>query len=187
MKIMTREETIKALERCTHGEPCKDCICFSNQVESGGDTIACMDALMHKALTLLQNETVVRCKECKYVQVYNDGAGHICYLCGCEGHDDMSVSDDWYCADGKRKKKMITSAACRAIVNEEEHVFPVHRHCDFFDWMHMLGCAYDKNKVEQGFIDEYDNFYTRQEAAKIAWESKQIDKPLKTLYSEDLY
>lgn len=85
---------------------------------------------------------------------------------------------------------MIISAACRATVNGEKHVFPVHRHCDFFDWMYMLKCDYDKNNVEQGFIDwdgtnEY--FVSRQEAAKIALACGQILKPISTLYSEDLY
>ena len=46
---------------------------------------------------------VVRCRECKYSYAYDDGAGRICYLCECEGHDGMSVSDNWYCADGERK------------------------------------------------------------------------------------
>lgn len=46
---------------------------------------------------------VVRCRECKYLHTYDDGTGHIGYLCKCEGHDFMSVRDNWYCADGERK------------------------------------------------------------------------------------
>lgn len=45
--------------------------------------------------------------------------------------------------------------------------------------------------IEQGFIDNYGNFLTRQEAYKIAVENKQY-RPYEpftpgTLYSEDLY
>ena len=69
---MIRDEIIKSLERCTHGGSCNDCICFSDQVESGGDIIACMDALMNKALVLLKNETIVQCDECKYAGFIGD-------------------------------------------------------------------------------------------------------------------
>ena len=48
---------------------------------------------------------------------------------------------------------MIISAAVKATVNGEENVFPVMRHADFFLWMKLLHCQYDKASVEQGFID----------------------------------
>lgn len=40
---------------------------------------------------------------------------------------------------------------------------------------------------EQGFLTSKNRFVDREEAAKIAFERKQITKNIKTLYSEDLY
>ena len=85
---------------------------------------------------------------------------------------------------------MIISAAVKASVNGEKVIIPCHRHCDFFEIMHMLHCQYDKNSVEQGFIawdGVEERFVSRQEAAKIAYVCKQIDQPINTLYSEDLW
>ena len=85
---------------------------------------------------------------------------------------------------------MITSAACRATVNGEKNVFPVMRHADFFLWMKLLHCKYDKWAVEQGFLDwngEEEKFVSRAEAAKIAYACGQIKEPLTILYSEDIY
>lgn len=89
---------------------------------------------------------------------------------------------------------MITSAACRAIVNGTRQVFPVHRHPDFFLWMKMLQCDYDKNSVEQGFINwdresKTQTFVNRKRAFEIAQACGQIDskRPLQDLFSEDLY
>ena len=89
---------------------------------------------------------------------------------------------------------MITSAACRAIVNGTRQVFPVHRHPDFFLWMKMLQCDYDKNSVEQGFINwdresKTQTFVDRKRAFEIARTCGQIDnkRPQQDLFSEDLY
>ena len=76
---------------------------------------------------------------------------------------------------------MIISAAVKATVNGEENVFPVHRHGDFFLWMKQLHCDYDKNKVEQGFIDwnEFEQkkeFVSRAEAFKRAQWANQIPR-----------
>lgn len=76
---------------------------------------------------------------------------------------------------------MIISAACRAIVNGEENIFKVHRHGDFFLWMKQLHCDYDKNKVEQGFInwdelEQKEEFVSRTEAFKRAQWANQIPK-----------
>lgn len=89
---------------------------------------------------------------------------------------------------------MITSAACRATVNGEKNVFPVMRHADFFLWMKLLHCDYNKEEVEQGFI-AYDpvtrkeEFVNRIDAYIHARECNQIkyDPKIKPLYSEDLY
>ena len=87
-------------------------------------------------------------------------------------------------------KDVIISAACRAKVNGELNVFPVHRHCDFFEWMKLLNCDYERGKVDQGFIawnGKQERFVSRVEAAKIAYEAGQIDDEVVRLYSEDLY
>ena len=89
---------------------------------------------------------------------------------------------------------MIISAACRAVVNGEENVFPVHRHADFFLWMKFLHCKKKKKKVEQGFIDwneleQKGEFVSRVEAFKRAQLANQIPRWEKAteLFSEMLW
>ena len=90
---------------------------------------------------------------------------------------------------------MIISAACRATVNNEKNVFPVMRHCNFFEWMKLLHCDYDKNSVEQGFIDwnekeRIERFVSREEAYQIALREGQLSGPTDTpgfLFSENLW
>ena len=89
---------------------------------------------------------------------------------------------------------MITSAACRATVNRKRQVFKIHRHPDFFLWMKQLGCEYEKDTVEQGFIDwneleRKEEFVSRAEAFKRAQAAYQIPrwKEPAELFSEDLW
>lgn len=89
---------------------------------------------------------------------------------------------------------MIISAAVRANVNGEENIFPVHRHADFFLWMKLLHCQYDKANVEQGFIDwneleQKREFVSRIEAFKRAQTANQIPrwKEPTELFSEMLW
>lgn len=89
---------------------------------------------------------------------------------------------------------MIISAAVKATVNGEENVFPVHRHADFFLWMKLLHCQYNKTSVEQGFIDwdeldRKEEFVSRVEAFKRAQWANQIPrwKEPTELFSEDLW
>ena len=85
---------------------------------------------------------------------------------------------------------MIISAACRAKVNGELNIFPVHRHCDFYEWMKLLNCSYNKNEVEEGFINwdgNEERFVSRAEAGEIAFDCGQIPRIMKPLFSEDLY
>lgn len=57
----------------------------------------------------------------------------------------------------------------------------------------MVGFPYDEkglklmNTEEQGFLTNTDRFVSREEAAKIAFESGQIKKETTRLFSEDLY
>ena len=53
---MTRDEVIKALEGCIHGDSCIECICFPIRMERGGKIIPCMENLMGEALALLKAE-----------------------------------------------------------------------------------------------------------------------------------
>lgn len=89
---------------------------------------------------------------------------------------------------------MIRCAACRAIVNGKRQVFRLHRHSDFGIWMKQLDCDYDKNSVEQGFIDwdeeaDIETFVDRYRAFEIAQAYGLISskRPLQELYSEDLW
>ena len=89
---------------------------------------------------------------------------------------------------------MITSAACKCVVNGEENIFKIHRHCDFFEWMKFLHCEYDKNKVKQGFIaydpkTKKEEFINRVDAWLHARECGQIksNEAIGTLYSEMLW
>lgn len=69
-----------------------------------------------------------------------------------------------------------------------------HRHGQC---MWTMGCLTGLRSVEiaedgvgkyiQGFLTNTNRFVDREEAAKIAWKAKQIEKELVTLYSEDLY
>lgn len=83
---------------------------------------------------------------------------------------------------------------------ESGFVVSGRRHHNCFSSVQSIGKAlgYDKTMVvkkgieleereKQGFITNKDRFVDRIEAAQIAYEAKQIDKPLKRLFSEDLY
>lgn len=72
---------------------------------------------------------------------------------------------------------MITHAAVKAVVNGSENIFPVHRHCDFYWWMKMLGLEYDVSSSVQGFIDwdgKEERFVDRATALQIARKCNQI-------------
>lgn len=55
---------------------------------------------------------------------------------------------------------------------------------------YLVSCI-DRNKEEEGFIDQFGNFYTRKEAYKIAKENNQLVRELgfenDELFSEHLY
>lgn len=90
---------------------------------------------------------------------------------------------------------MITSAACRAVINNNEVVtIKCHRHCDFFEIMKLLHIDYDKSSVEQGFINwdkdtRTETFVDRYEAYQIALTEQQLFSTLHVvpLYTEDLW
>ena len=87
---------------------------------------------------------------------------------------------------------MIVKAAVKIFDKRKnkEWIIPVHRHCDAFYILKEFG--YQKNRdyqeLEQGFLDEHDNFYNRVEAYKHAVKNKQIaSNQITELYSEDLW
>lgn len=88
---------------------------------------------------------------------------------------------------------MITKAAV-VVLNlhtNEKMVIPCHRHCDAFYILKLFNMRrnIDYKEIAQGFLDEENNFYTRIEAYKHAWQCKQIngDYNPTELFSEDLY
>ena len=87
---------------------------------------------------------------------------------------------------------------CRAAVKiydkrqDKEIIIPCHRHCDAFQILHDFN--YKKNvdfqEIEQGFLDEHDNFVNRIAAWYEAKKCNQLvddsNRPTE-LYSEDLW
>ena len=87
---------------------------------------------------------------------------------------------------------MITHAAVKIfdIKQNKEWIIPCHRHCDAFYILKEFG--YKKNidykELEQGFLDEHDNFYNRIDAREHANKCAQLCVICKEpLYSEDLW
>lgn len=90
---------------------------------------------------------------------------------------------------------MIVSAAVKVFVYplNKEIVIKCHRHCDAYEILHDFNYRNeDYETIEQGFLDENDNFYNRVEAWKHAYLHDQInpdaiEHPVQKLFSEDLY
>lgn len=89
---------------------------------------------------------------------------------------------------------MIVQAACLVFVPsmKDLQIIPLHRHGDIGKIFKSFGYnPGDCKIVEQGFIDNNGNFYTRKEAAKYMRDHFQKtrlgDYPVEELYSEDLY
>jgi len=88
---------------------------------------------------------------------------------------------------------MIVKAAVK-ILNlhtNEEMIIPCHRHCDAFYILHLFNMkqSVDYKQIDQGFLDEHDNFYNRVAAKKHAQEFNQLKENTRCaeLYSEDLW
>lgn len=88
---------------------------------------------------------------------------------------------------------MIVKAAVKIfdIRQNKEWIIPCMRHCDAFYILKEFG--YKKNtdykELEQGFLDEYDNFYNRINAKKHAQKFNQLKENTSCaeLFSEDLW
>lgn len=72
---------------------------------------------------------------------------------------------------------------------EKEIVIPCHRHCDAYYILSEFGYTWNYyDKLEEGFLDEDDNFLSRITAAKEAIRCQQVALDFKgELYSEDLW
>jgi hypothetical protein len=89
---------------------------------------------------------------------------------------------------------MIVKAAVK-ILNlhtNEEMIIPCHRHSDAFYILHLFNMKQnvDYKQIEQGFLDEHDNFYNRVEAWHEAYKYRQlkmVDPSHHELFSEDLW
>lgn len=87
---------------------------------------------------------------------------------------------------------MITSAAVKVFVYplNKEIVIKCHRHCDAYEILYDFNYTReDYETVEQGFLDEEDNFYDRVAAYKHAWWRNQLEEEynVRELFSEDLW
>ena len=89
---------------------------------------------------------------------------------------------------------MITQAACRVIIPNVEYiqVIPLHRHGDIEKIFKAFGFKPGECRIlEQGFIDNYGNFYNRKSALKHVNECGQQcllrNFNSDELFSEDLY
>lgn len=85
---------------------------------------------------------------------------------------------------------MSRALVCAAVRMPNGLIIPGPRHWD--PTMRQLGQALrftpgEYQDGQQGFIDQLGQFYTRGEAAKIAYENGQITVKKVELYSEDLY
>lgn len=68
------------------------------------------------------------------------------------------------------------------------YVLPGYRHSNcLLTLLHVLSVDSMKDSVIQGFLTSKNRFVTREEAAKIAFNSGQIVKTVDSLFSEDLY
>lgn len=106
---------------------------------------------------------------------------------------EFIVSSAIWFNDGKKYIHQPTNIDCGFIVTG-------HRHHNCYATLQNIGKAlgYDKTLIvkkgialeereKQGFITSKYRFVSREEAAVIAYQAEQIEKPLKKLYSENLY
>ena len=97
-------------------------------------------------------------------------------------------------------KPFIVSAACRLLHQDKELIVTSPRHHDGIASSILTTLAVPRwVKKEQGFVDQYRKFYTREEAWIVALENNQIRRrvggdmrvidgiAIGRLYSENLY
>ena len=89
---------------------------------------------------------------------------------------------------------MILAAAIKFHIEKtnKQVILCGHRHCNIFEQLQLLGFEPQKGykEIEQGFIDDRNNFLTRREAYIHAIKCGQIEFSVihsGELYSEDLW
>lgn len=87
---------------------------------------------------------------------------------------------------------MITKAAVKIWIDnlQKEIIIPCHRHSDAYQILHEFGYKPREGYrvIEEGFLDEDDNFLDRVAAKKHAIDHHQlIVSDYSALYSEDLW
>lgn len=86
---------------------------------------------------------------------------------------------------------MIAKAAVKIYdkKQQKEIIIPCHRHYEAFYILKEFGYNWnDYDYVQEGFLDEHDNFLSRIAAAKEAIRCQQVALDFKgELYSEDLW
>lgn len=87
---------------------------------------------------------------------------------------------------------MIVKAAVKIFDfrQNKDWIIPCMRHCDAFYILKEFGYKrdIDYKELEQGFLDEQDNFYNRIDAMNHAKQHNQILAPeYNKLFSEDLW
>ena len=118
MADIDREKVIKGLKLCVvTGELCGECP--YDGMES------CIEKLHDDALAMLkEHEAVVRCKDCKYAYLTDDGE---CKYCEMEKDDNGFLIEkyrswDWFCADGERRGSKCPRLALRWRGTQERSV-----------------------------------------------------------------
>jgi len=78
----------------------------------------------------------------------------------------------------------------KAAIKYNNEIYIGKRHNNCFESIKEYNKIIDKNKINQsiqGFVDSNLDFVTREEAALIAYNAKQVNKKHKRLMSEHLY
>ena len=117
--MVDREKVIEGLEHCSSGEGCRGCP--YNKTESGH---ACLFDCVRDALALLKEQeerigVLTRAikhmpRLTKLLDVYGDGYAKVVRCKDCRSNHQCAIQfkfadadgeEDWFCADGKRRKE----------------------------------------------------------------------------------
>jgi len=97
--LIDAEKAMKSIDEIV----CSMSVCMNSDYCHG------MMAMKDAALHAIENQPTVdavpvRCKECKYIRVSEEGLFKSGYFCErCHIDSDMENVDDWFCADGERR------------------------------------------------------------------------------------
>lgn len=86
----------------------------------------------------------------------------------------------------KTEERIKIAAAKTELENGKEIIASGRDHASAYQMLVHLYNEKDIRSVAMGFLTTTDRFVDRQEAAKIAWEARQIQEELQSLISENL-